>query len=560
MDPVNERDLFKQLLELGIQDEVEPFLREALSLIVSMTGARRGYIELSGNGSAEGRPSGGGADAPSRATPRFWMAHGCSETEIEKIREAFSRGIIGDALATGKTVLTSCAMEDPRYRDRSSVRRNRIEAVLCAPIGMSPPLGVLYLQDRGQPGPFSEEDRSCAEMFTRYLAAFADRLLIRRRRLDDTDPTLPLREKLRAEEVIGRSPALALLLKEVSLAARVKFTVLLLGPTGTGKTQIARVIHASGPCAAKPFIPLNCASMPEGLFENELFGAVQGGHSGGHVEGKVTAAQGGTLFLDEVAELSLGAQGKLLQFLQSKQYFPLGSAKLATADVRIIAATNVDLEEHVAQGKFREDLLSRLEGMTIRVPSLAERREDIVDLAVSFCQRICEDNNLPRLKLSVGALCALETAEWPKNIRQLSNVIQQAILRAVGDGVFNIEQAHLFPEAGAGQELSKKPLTLQAASRRFQEQLIRRTLEETNWNYAETMKRLDVGRSSFYNLIKAYRIERPGVRHAQPNRKVAKAGRVVTKAGRKDARRERHEHEGKGAGESRRRIRRDAPL
>ncbi|KYF47578.1 AAA family ATPase [Sorangium cellulosum] len=509
MDPVNERDLFKQLLELGIQDEVEPFLGEALSLIVSMTGARRGYIELSGSGSAEGRPSGGGVDACSRTTPRFWMAHGCSETEIEKIREAFSRGIIGDALATGKTILTSCAMEDPRYRERGSVRRNRIEAVLCAPIGLAPPLGVLYLQDRGQPGPFSEDDRSRAEMFTRYLTAFADRLLIRRRRLDDTDPTLPFRGKLRAEEVVGRSRALALLLKDVSLAAPVKFTVLLLGPTGTGKTQIAHVIHASGPRATKPFMPVNCASMPDGLFENELFGAVQGGHSGGRVEGKVTAAQGGTLFLDEVAELSLGAQGKLLQFLQSKHYFPLGSARPMTADVRIIAATNVDLEEHVKQGKFRDDLLSRLEGMTIRVPSLAERREDIVDIAIFFCQRICEENGLPRLKLSVGALCALETAEWPKNIRQLSNAIQQAAIRAAGEGVLQIEQRHLFPEMSVGQGSSEKSLTLQAAKRRFEEQFIRRTLEETGWNHAEAARRLDVSRSQLYNLIKAYKIERP---------------------------------------------------
>lgn len=506
MDPSNERDLYKQLLELGTQDEVEPFLKEALSLIVTMTGARRGYIELSGDGSGEGRPAGSGTSAEA---PRFSLAHGCSETEVETIREAFSRGIIGDALATGKTVLTSSALEDPRFRDRGSVRRNRIEAVLCAPIGASPPLGVLYLQDRGQPGPFSEEDRSYAEMFTRYLAAFADRLLIRRRRLDDTDPTLPFRSKLHAEEVIGRSPALANLLKEVSLAAQVKLGVLLSGPTGTGKTQIARVIHLSGSRATKPFLEINCAAVPENLFENELFGAVQGGHSGGRVEGKVTAAQGGTLFLDEIADLSLVSQGKLLQLLQSKHYFPLGSARALTSDVRIIAATNVDLEEHVSQQKFREDLLSRLDVMTIRVPTLAERREDITDLGTYFCRCFCEENELPRLNLSVGALCALEAAEWPKNIRELSNTIQSAALRAVGDGVLQIEHRHLFPEVGAGQGTSEKPFTLQSATRRFQERFIRTALEETGWNYAETARRIDVGRSQFYNLIKAFKIERP---------------------------------------------------
>lgn len=495
-----ERDLFQQLLELGTQDEVNPFLEQALSLIVAMTGARRGYIEITGEESSSPRPAGGAE------SPRFWMAHGCSDTEVEEIREAFSRGIIGEALATGKTIITSSAQEDPRFRDRGSVRRNRIEAVLCAPIGASPPLGVLYLQDREPSVPFSEEDRARAERFTRYLAAFADRLLIRRRRLDATDPTQPFRSKLRTEEVIGRSQALADLLKQVASVAPLAINVLLTGQSGTGKTQIARVIHASGARATRAFLEINCAAVPEALFENELFGAVPGGHSGGRVEGKVAAASGGTLFLDEVTELSLTSQAKLLQLLQSKEYFPLGSSKPVKADVRIIAATNVDIKERVAKREFREDLYSRLEVMPIRVPSLSERREDIVDLASYFCQQACESNELKHLTLSMGAKYALESAEWPTNIRDLANKVQAAAIRAAGEDGFQIERRHVFPEAG--QDVPEEQLTYQAAMRLCQERISRSMLEETNWNVTLAAKRLDISRSHLNSLIKSFGLER----------------------------------------------------
>lgn len=495
-----ERDLFQQLLELGTQDEVNPFLEQALSLIVAMTGARRGYIEITGEEGASPRPA-SGAEAP-----RFWMARGCSDTEVEEIREAFSRGIIGEALATGKTIITSSAQEDPRFRDRGSVRRNRIEAVLCAPIGASPPLGVLYLQDREPSVPFSEEDRGRAERFTRYLAAFVDRLLIRRRRLDATDPTQPFRSKLSAQEVIGRSQALADLLKQVASVAPLAINVLLTGQSGTGKTQIARVIHASGTRATKPFLELNCAAVPEALFENELFGAVQGGHSGGRVVGKVAAADGGTLFLDEVTELSLTSQAKLLQLLQSKEYFPLGSSKPVKADVRIIAATNVDIKERVAKHEFREDLYSRLEVMPIRVPSLSERREDIVDLASYFCQQACEANELKHLTLSMGAKYALESAEWPTNIRDLANKVQAAAIRAAGEDGFQIERRHVFPEAG--QDTPEEQLTYQAAMRLCQERIARTMLDETDWNVTLAAKRLDISRSHMNKLIKSFGIER----------------------------------------------------
>jgi Nif-specific regulatory protein len=497
MDEVQrERDLYRKLLDLGAQHELTPFLEEVLKLIVEIAAARRGYIEL-----CDER---GGSEAP-----RFWMAQGCYDEQVEEIRAAFSRGIIAEALATGRTIITESALSDPRFKKLGSVQRNRIEAVLCAPIGGTPPIGVVYLQDRVKEGPFSEEDRARLETFARHLTAFADRLLIRQRQQDETDPTAPFRKALRADAIIGRSSALAKVLQQVTLVAPLEISILLGGATGTGKTQLARIIHDNGPRQGGPFVELNCGALPEHLMESELFGALPGSHSTAvkRVEGKVAAAHGGTLFLDEIGELKLSAQAKLLQLLQSKEYYPLGASKPVRADVRVIAATNVDLKGAVARREFREDLFYRLHVLPLRVPSIAERREDIASLAEHFCARACDAYHLSRLSLSAGALRAVEAAEWPGNVREIAHAVEAAAIRAAGDGVLFIEQRHVFPERPDAED-SHAGFTFQEATRRFQEQVVRKTLEETSWNVTEAASRLDLTRSHMYNLIRAFGIER----------------------------------------------------
>src|SRR5436309_1477669 len=235
-----ERDLYRRLLHLGAQNELGPLLSEALGLVVDVTGAHQGYLELHDDEERTGHPP-------------LWIAHGFSAAQIEAVRGTISRGIIAHALATGQTVVTPSALLDPRFRDRDSVRAARIEAVLCAPIGADPPLGVLYLQGREQAGPFSEEDRANAELFTRHLAPLAERLLVRRRR-EEADATRSLRQALRLEGVIGRSAALAAVLRQAALLAPLDVNVLLTGESGTGKSQLARVIHDNGrrPRHARP--------------------------------------------------------------------------------------------------------------------------------------------------------------------------------------------------------------------------------------------------------------------------------------------------------------------
>jgi Nif-specific regulatory protein len=490
-----ERDLYRKLLDLGSKDDLEAFLHEALSLILQISTATRGYLELRDEACPDDRGL-------------WWIATGLSDADVAETRAAISRGVVAEALATGRTIVSASALDDPRFDSRESVKANRIEAVLCAPIGTDPPFGVLYLQDRREPGPFSEDDRARAELFAHHLAPLADRLLLRHRERDANDPTRPYRATLQLGAFAGRSDAIARLLRDIAAASPRKIAILLTGASGTGKTYLARIIHTNSPRRAQPFVELSCATLPESLVESELFGAMPGAHSTAthRILGKVAAAEGGTLFLDEIDALPLSAQSKLLQLLQSLEYFPLGATKAERADVRIIAATNVDLKAAVERRTFREDLFYRLEIVPIRVPSLAARPDDIHDLVSLFVTRACEEHTLPLLSISRAAVRAAETADWPGNVRQLENSIEAAVIRAAGDGATQIETRHLFPEEVSSE--AEATTSFQAATRRFQAQLVLRILDETSWNVVEAARRLEVTRSHVYNLIRAHGLER----------------------------------------------------
>ena len=491
-----ERDLYLQLLNLGRQAELEPFLEEALRLVVEVVGTRQGYLELYD-------------DEESGRSRRWWIAHGFTEHELQNVRAAISKGIIAEAVATGETVVSQSALLDDRFKARESVIDAQIGAVLCAPIGDDPPRGVLYLQGREGSASFSEDDRERAELFAYHLAPLVERLVADHRQQEKQNATRVLRERLQLKGVIGSSPALAVVLQQVGVVAPLDVTVLLTGDAGTGKSLVARVIHDNGPRAGKPFVELSCAALPETLIESELFGAVAGAHSTAvrKTDGKVAAAQHGTLFLDEIGDLPLGSQAKLLQLLQSKQYFPLGSAQAVNADVRLISATNVDLEEAVAEHRFRADLFYRIHVMPIRIPRLAERREDIREIANHCCRTACERHKLPRLELSRNALRAAESSEWPGNVRQLAHAVEAAVIRAAGEGATTVESRHLFPETASASSGSGG-VTFQEATRQFQTELLRSSLDETRWNVVETARRLDLARSHVYNLIRAFGLER----------------------------------------------------
>lgn len=486
-----ERDLYRDLLHLGAAGDPHPFLEEALRRVVEATGSHQGYLALYRH-------------QDPAAQPDFWIAHDCSAEDVVQVRASLSRGIVREAVEQGQTISTACAVEDPRFREQESVSVQGIRAVMCAPVADA--RGVLYLQGRDAPGPFGEQDRRLLEDFAQQVAPYAERLLEQEHALD---PTLPLRQQLKGlDGLAGRSEALAALFRQVALVAPLDVTVLLQGPSGAGKTAIARAIHVNSGRALGPCVELNCAAIPEALVESELFGAEQGAHSTAdrRIEGKVHAGTGGTLFLDEVGELPLTSQAKLLQFLQEKVYFRLGGNQPQQADVRLVVATNRDLQQAVKAREFREDLYYRLAVLPMFVPALSERPEDVVPIALTLVAAASRRHALPGLELSPAARAALQACDWPGNVRQLANSVEAGLIRAAGSGAACIETGHLFP----GQQELPGQASFQAATRAFQRRLLQETLVALGWNVSAAARQLDVSRSHLNELLRALDLHRPG--------------------------------------------------
>ncbi len=303
-------------------------------------------------------------------------------------------------------------------------------------------------------------------------------------------------------EIVSRSNCMADLLAEVRMIAASDARVLITGESGTGKELVARAIHRASPRAAHPFVGVNCGAIPESLLESELFGHVKGAFSGavGSHRGLFVAADGGTLFLDEIGDMPLPLQVKLLRVLQEGSVRPVGSTQAVPVDVRVISATHRDLEVAMAEGQFREDLYYRLNVVSLRVPTLAERREDIALLANHFLLQLGEKYGKRVTGFAPDAIKALTTARWPGNVRQLHNVVEQ---------VCALSTTPLIPLSLVQRALrtpSMEVLTYAQARERFERDYLVGLLKLTDGNVADAARLADRNRTEFYRLLQRHNL------------------------------------------------------
>ena len=311
-------------------------------------------------------------------------------------------------------------------------------------------------------------------------------------------------------KIVGRHPAIRGALATIERVARSNCTVLVTGESGTGKELAVAALHDTSPRSKGPLIAVNCGAIPESLIESELFGHARGAFTGAHAarQGWVAAAEGGTLFLDEVGELPLAVQVKLLRLLQQREYSPVGDSRAVRCDVRIVAATNRDLEAEVAAGRVREDLFYRLNVVHVHLPPLRERADDIEVLARFFLRSSAERAERPSLTaLSDEALAALKAYEWPGNIRALENAIERAVLLSdgptieLGDLPPRVRHAAQSP-AGAAQPLPDAGIDLRSAVAEYENDLIRQALVRTGGNKNRAAQLLGLNRTTLVEMLK----------------------------------------------------------
>jgi two-component system nitrogen regulation response regulator NtrX len=315
--------------------------------------------------------------------------------------------------------------------------------------------------------------------------------------------------------MVGTSPALAEVRALIDRVGPTHARVLITGPNGSGKELVARALHEASPRRERAFVEVNCAAIPSELIESELFGHMRGSFTGAFSDraGKFELSDGGTLFLDEIGDMSLSAQAKVLRVLQEGEVTRIGAAKSVQVDVRVIAATNKDLEEEIAEGRFREDLFYRINVVPIAVPPLRDRLEDVPALVEHFVSTLSVGAGVAARPVSPEATKSLQRRNWPGNVRELRNAVERLLILAAGKQITAADVERLLPAAGSGAPAGLAPEAGRAATfENFRQDAERvfllSKLRENGWNVAETARVLDMPRSNLYKKIEKYQLSR----------------------------------------------------
>jgi len=442
---------------------------------------------------------------------RFEIATGPRRAEVSGKVQDPQEGIIGWVIQHGQSLIVNDPANDPRFSPViSKVVDFPTKSILAVPMKVKGLLvGVIELINKSQNRYFSEEDLYWLELFALQAAIAIENA----RFLEKTSIELSYLSEKASESsgwhnLVYSSPVMAEKVDLIDRIAPSDASVLILGESGVGKELFAERLHKKSRRAEKPFVRVNCAALPEALLESELFGHVKGAFTDAYQDrkGRFELADQGTIFLDEIAELPLRLQAKLLRVLQQKTFEKVGSSDTKTVDVRIVAATNRDLEAMVSRQEFRPDLYYRLNVLPLYVPPLRERKEDIAELATHFLKRYARETNKQINGFSDSAMEGMLTYAWPGNVRELENAIERA---AVMTRQHTISASDLMLGGKTEDVDEVRGRSLKDAVNVFKAHFIRKSLELHGWNQTATSKALDIQRTYLSRLIKELSIAQP---------------------------------------------------
>ena len=465
---------------LLVTRDVQSLLESVLDGAIEVTGAERGFVLLLRDN-----------------TPEVRAARNLRQESIPDAVRQLSDSIVAKVIETRRPIIVADAMSDSAFSRSDSVMHLRLSSVLCAPlIAGGELLGLLYLGNDRVANLFPPRSIDVITIFAAQAAMILQNaLLLDSLRTDKTELEKRLKDQ-RFGEIIGSVPSMLEVFHKVQKVAPTDIFVLISGETGTGKELIAREIHNRSTRNNGPFVIINCGAIPENLMESELFGHVRGAFTGAVATrlGKFQAADKGTLFLDEVGELPLPLQVKLLRALQERIVTKVGDSKPERVDIRVIAATNRELEEEIKKGGFREDLYYRLNVVNIYLPPLRERGDDIIVIAKSLLQKYSAEMNKAVKGFTPNALVAIRKYEWPGNVRQLENRIKK--------GLVLCEKTLLGPEdLDLTPEQLQPIVPLDKAKEEFQRRYILEVLERNNGNRTKTARDLGVDPRTIFRYL-----------------------------------------------------------
>ena len=473
---------------LGATD-LPRLLDELLDALLELTHADKGFLILLEDGELSVK-----------------SARNLSRTTIEDAVSRVSDSIVQKVVQTRRSLVVADALHDQEWSSSSSVVNLKLCSVMCAPLmARGEVFGVIYL---GNDSVVSLFDERALEPLTVFAAQAS--LLVQNAMLVDglKRENVALRAEVAVRQygdLLGAGQGMREVFRRIEKVAATDVSVLVSGETGTGKELVAREIHRRSGRAQGPFVAVNCAAIPEGLLESELFGHVKGAFTGAVATraGRFQAAHGGTLFLDEVGEMPGSLQVKLLRALQERTVVKVGDTRPEPVDIRVVAATNKVLEEEIARGAFREDLYYRLNVVSIHLPPLRERGDDVAVIARYFLQRYAREYASRARSFAPAALVAMRKYRWPGNIRELENRVKKAVVLAEGPLV-TAQDLDLRPE-------NLEPIMpLAQAKEEFQKRYINEVLERNGGNRTKTAKDLDVDPRTVFRHLEKLESERRG--------------------------------------------------